>query len=74
MLMVYRHFKGEHIDVSYPTLVVRYEDLLFDTERTVRSICECAGGTSKGPFKQLDTSSKADHKGFNKVVRMRVRL
>ena len=46
----------------------RYEDLLFDSERVVRTICKCVGGTPKGStFQQLDTSAKSDHAGFNNV-------
>jgi len=48
-----------HMDVSYPTLVVRYEDLLFETERVVRAICGCVGGKQVGTsFAHLEEDSK----------------
>mmetsp|Transcript_6976 Transcript_6976/g.19752 ORF Transcript_6976/g.19752 Transcript_6976/m.19752 type:complete len:250 (+) Transcript_6976:33-782(+) len=33
-----------YVDADIPRLMVRYEDLLFDTERTVGAICSCVGG------------------------------
>lgn len=48
--------------------IKRYEDLLFDSERVVQTICKCVGGTPKGStFQQLNTSAKSTHAGFNNV-------
>ena len=56
-----------HIDVSYPTLVVRYEDLLFDTERTVRALCDCIGGKPKNEiFLEVNADVKFNHAGHSK--------
>ena len=35
---------GEHFDVDYPRLFVRFEDLLLHTETVVTQVCRCFGG------------------------------
>lgn len=53
-------------NASFPRLIVRFEDLLFDTERTVKTVCECVGGTMKPRFTQEELASKTQatgHKG-----------
>ena len=43
---------GEYFNSSSPRLLVRFEDLLFDSERTIRTACECVGGTPLNTFTQ----------------------
>ena len=58
----------EQIDVPYPTLVIRFEDLLFDAERTIRAVCTCAGGTAKLPeFQNVDKNTKSNFPGSNSL-------
>ncbi|GMI46287.1 hypothetical protein TrCOL_g2133 [Triparma columacea] len=55
----YGDYISDSINEDFPRLIVRYEDLLFRPEDTVNGICTCAGGTSKGPFKTLQTAAKS---------------
>ncbi|KAJ8604719.1 hypothetical protein CTAYLR_006569 [Chrysophaeum taylorii] len=64
------HLWGEwnaaYLNVSFPRLIVRFEDLLFDSERTVKLACECVGGTARAPFRQAEEATKdesAGHRG-----------
>jgi len=51
-------WNGAYLNASFPRLIVRFEDLLFDTERTVKTVCDCAGGTMTKRFSNEDSVSK----------------
>ena len=58
---------------SYPRIIVRYEDLLFQPLVVIQRICECAGGKYVGhrAFHFEDDSAKGDggaHKGGSGMV------
>ena len=44
---MWREWNQAYVDVDFPRLMVRYEDLLFNSQETTREVCECAGGTMK---------------------------
>jgi len=57
------HMWGEWVrayaDMKTPHLIVRYEDLLFNTEEVVKKICDCGGGVMvDGDFRQKSNPSK----------------
>ena len=53
----------EYLEVERPRIFVRYEDLLFDQETTLQSVCACAGGTLKQERVVVSGSVKAGVKG-----------
>lgn len=58
---------------SYPRLMVRYEDFLLSPHKTLKTICECAGGTINSPdkFKIVLDSAKGEqgaHKGASGLI------
>lgn len=66
LVHLWRDWNGAYLNVTFPRLIIRFEDLLFDTERTVTQVCECAGGTMRQPFRQEEKQSKdetAGHRG-----------
>ena len=64
---------GDWVDVEFPRLIVRFEDLLFHAETVVEQICECGGGKirDKAKFKYSVDSAKtgAAHKGANGLIK-----
>jgi hypothetical protein len=56
----YGDYIGDSVD-DFPRLIVRYEDLLFRPEETVKGICDCAGGKFKedGEFKTKEGAAKS---------------
>lgn len=42
----------------YPKVIIRYEDLVTRPKETISSICNCAGGKLKAPFRYIAESSK----------------
>lgn len=58
---------------TFPRLIVRFEDLLFDTEATVRTVCECVGGTMRSPFRQAEDAAKTVRDGHRGPVNDRER-
>ena len=44
---MWREWNQAYVDVDFPRLMVRYEDLLFNSQETTKEVCECAGGTMK---------------------------
>jgi hypothetical protein len=64
---------GDWMNVTFPRLVVRFEDLLFHAEAVVEQICECGGGKiyNMTDFKYSVDSAKqgAAHKGANGLVK-----
>jgi hypothetical protein len=54
--------------VSFPRLIVRYEDIVFHQEHVIEQICNCAGGVTDhqkdgSEFQSIVESAKAHHKG-----------
>ena len=54
----WRDWHGEYVNTTRPRLMIRFEDLLFDSANTVRTVCECVGGTMKPKFEQEEEVSK----------------
>merc|ERR1719487_804286 len=50
----------EYYKPDVPSLMIRFEDLLFTPERTITEVCECMGlVANSGPsFKVLESTSK----------------
>jgi hypothetical protein len=64
ILHLWNDYYQEYLKVSYPRLIVRFEDLLFHPEEVTRNVCECAGGSmrSDGKFQYIvDSAKKGDH-------------
>ena len=64
---------GDWIDVDFPRLILRFEDLLFHAEYVLKQVCECAGGQvyNISDFKYSVGSAKTGvaHKGSNGLVK-----
>jgi len=63
---LWRDWYEAYLNTTFPRLVVRFEDLLFDTETTVATACHCVGGTMKKVFTQAEQQTKditAGHRG-----------
>ncbi|KAL3822696.1 hypothetical protein ACHAXA_009578 [Cyclostephanos tholiformis] len=45
-------------NVSFPRLMVRFEDLLFHAEYVVSQVCACGGGTMTRDFRYVEGSAK----------------
>jgi len=43
---------------DFPKLIIRYEDLLFNLESVITTVCTCAGGKMRETFKTEDGSAK----------------
>eukprot|EP00586_Coscinodiscus_wailesii_P017310 CAMPEP_0172493460 /NCGR_PEP_ID=MMETSP1066-20121228/24924_1 /TAXON_ID=671091 /ORGANISM="Coscinodiscus wailesii, Strain CCMP2513" /LENGTH=239 /DNA_ID=CAMNT_0013263655 /DNA_START=431 /DNA_END=1150 /DNA_ORIENTATION=- len=52
-----------YVNVDYPRLMVRFEDLLFYPEEVTKLICECAGGMMTKVFEVELDNAKAGMKG-----------
>jgi hypothetical protein len=50
----------EWYNVSFPRLMVRFEDLLFHAENVVSQVCQCGGGTMARDFRYVEDSAKGD--------------
>lgn len=50
----------EYVDVKWPRLLVRFEDLIFFPQQVTKAVCECAGGelNPHRPFKFIVESAK----------------
>lgn len=53
----------EWMNVSFPNLIVRYEDLLFHPEEVITQVCTCSGGVMRDDFRALMTPAKKHGKG-----------
>ena len=51
---------NEYVNVSWPRLIVRFEDLVFYPQEVTKTVCECAGGelNPNQPFKFIVESAK----------------
>lgn len=60
ILHLWNDYYQEYLDVSFPRLIVRIEDLIFHPEIVTKSVCECAGGSMRddGKFKYILNSAK----------------
>jgi len=59
----------EYVDASLPAVLVRYEDLLFDPERTVAPLCTCAGGRLRnGTFRTVEDAAKTRAAGHRTIT------
>ena len=76
MSELYNEWYGNWLDVEYPRLVLRFEDLMFHPENVVERICTCAGGKmAPGPFQYVADSAKKGkaHSGSNGLVNSMVK-
>ena len=66
LVEVWNRWYMEWMEVDFPRLMVRFEDLLFHAEETISQICDCAGGKMRPRFRYIEDSakgSKGPHKG-----------
>jgi len=69
----WRDWHAEYANTTTPRLMIRFEDLLFDTRRTVATVCECVGGAMRPRFQQEETVSKDARLGHRGPVNDRGR-
>ncbi len=73
MAHLWNEWYQDWIDVEFPRLLIRFEDLVFHTEAVINQTCSCAGGNMyPGPFKYIQDSAKGNigvHKGSNGLVK-----
>jgi len=52
---------------DYPFIMIRMEDLVFQTKATIATVCECAGGVLRTdrPFQYVADSAKKDSPGHD---------
>ena len=60
ILHLWNDYYKEYLDVSFPRLIVRFEDLVFHPKEVTKTVCECAGGTMRpdNRFKYIVDSAK----------------
>lgn len=51
-----------YLNVSWPRLLIRFEDTLFHPKQVMREVCHCAGGELIQPFHYLLDEAKWNHK------------
>ena len=76
LLGLWNDYYKEWHHVKFPRLIVRFEDLLFRTEETVKQICHCGGGKMKDTqFKFVVESAKSGqaHKGSSGMIKSMIR-
>jgi len=52
------YYREWYQEVSYPRVIVRFEDLLFRPQQIVREVCQCAGGVMRDTFLMTAESAK----------------
>jgi len=63
---------SQWIDVTFPRLIIRFEDLLFHAEEVVGQVCTCGGGVMGDNFVYTEKSAKEGqviHKGGNGLIK-----
>lgn len=65
---LWAEWNSAYLNVTFPRLIIRFEDILFDTESTVRTVCECVGGTVRQPFRQQEHATKTERDGHRGPV------
>lgn len=45
---IWKEYYSQYNVASYPRLIVRYEDMIFQPQQIMKEVCECAGGKMKG--------------------------
>ncbi|CAM9240905.1 unnamed protein product [Chrysoparadoxa australica] len=58
LIHLWNKWYEDWLDVEFPRLLVRFEDLLFAQEQTVRQICSCAGGVMRDEYQGMEDTSK----------------
>ncbi|KAJ1445112.1 hypothetical protein M885DRAFT_550946 [Pelagophyceae sp. CCMP2097] len=59
LLHLWSKWYRDYWDSPLPRLIVRYEDLLFDSKRTLTAVCQCAGGRMKPEFDYVAKPAKS---------------
>lgn len=54
----YNDWYQEYIEVDFPRIIVRFEDLVFFAKETTKAVCECAGGNLNKRFRYIVDSAK----------------
>ncbi len=60
ILHLWNDYYREYLEVPFPRLIVRIEDLIFHPEEVTTTVCECAGGSMRydGTFTYIVNSAK----------------
>jgi hypothetical protein len=66
---LWNDYYQEYLNVPFPRLIVRFEDLVFHPEEVTRTVCECAGGSMKenGKFTYIVDSAKKGNVAHGKI-------
>jgi hypothetical protein len=51
-------WNGQYVDATFPRLIIRFEDMIFHTEKVVQSISQCSGWSQRDVFKYAVEPSK----------------
>ena len=57
LIAYYNEFYTAYLDVDFPWLLVRHEDLLFRQHEVVKTVCECVGGSVEAKFHEFTKSA-----------------
>jgi len=68
ILHLWNDYYREYLQVPFPRLIVRIEDLIFHPEETTKTVCECGGGSMRedGTFKYIVNSAKKGEEAHGK--------
>ncbi|CAM9298465.1 unnamed protein product [Chrysoparadoxa australica] len=58
LLEIWNTWYEEWLDIKFPRLMVRFEDLLFHQEEIVKEVCECSGGVMAEEFQAVTSQAK----------------
>jgi len=68
---LWNEWYADWVDVKFPRIIIRYEDLLFHPETVLEKICTCAGGLMNDKFTFVGKSAKegGSHLGSSGLVK-----
>ena len=69
ILGLWNDYYRDYLEVPWPRLIVRIEDLIFHPEETTKTVCECAGGSMRhdGKFGYIVDSAKKGEYAHGKI-------
>jgi hypothetical protein len=59
--MMWNEWYSFYLNASFPFLLIRMEDLVFNAETLMPQICECAGFEYNGRFQQISETANKNH-------------
>mmetsp|Transcript_10752 Transcript_10752/g.13322 ORF Transcript_10752/g.13322 Transcript_10752/m.13322 type:complete len:191 (-) Transcript_10752:174-746(-) len=59
IIHLWNNWNREQLESEHPNIMVRFEDLVFNTEHVIEQVCRCAGGTMKETFTYFSEPAKS---------------